>query len=93
MTDTATMFKIIVANTQTFIAAWEQMRLIADRIGADTSLSSKLASSANASGRTDLTTADFDNLNAAIGSLTTRFNTADPNVNAATVKLPFYTVV
>ena len=93
MTDTNTMFRIIVANTNTFIAAYEQMALISDRISADSSLSAALAQAANLGGRSDLNTASFDNLNNAIKSVQTRLNTNDPTVNAATVKLPFYEVV
>jgi len=93
MTDTATMFRLIVAQTNSFINAYEDLLLISDRISADSSLSAALAASANAGGRTDLTTASFDNLNAAIKSIQTRLNTNDPTVNAATVKLPLYQII
>jgi hypothetical protein len=93
MTDATTFYRLIIGQTNTFVTAYENMLLISDRISADTSLSAALAQAANAGGRTDLTTASFDNLNAAIKSVQTRLNTNDPLVNAATVKLPFYEVI
>jgi hypothetical protein len=93
MTDSPTFFRTIVSAVAGFTNAAEQLRLVSDRIGADSSLSASLATAAQAAGRTDLNTASFDNLKAAIDSIQTRLNTADATVNAATVKLPFYQIL
>jgi hypothetical protein len=93
MTDTTTFYRTIIGQVSQFVAITDEMRLISDRIGADSSLSSKLAASAQAGGRTDLTVADFDNLKAAIDAIDTLLNSNSPSVNAPTVKLPFYVVL
>jgi hypothetical protein len=93
MTDSTSFSRVIIQQVGQFVLAYENLLLISDRISSDSSLSAALAAAANAGGRTDLTTASFDNLNNAIKSLQTRLNTNDPLVNAATVKLPFYQII
>jgi hypothetical protein len=93
MTDTTTFYRLIIAQVNQFVQAYENILLLSDRISADSSLSAALAASANAGGRTDLTTASFDDLNNAVKSVQTRLNSNDSSVNAATVKLPFYKVI
>ena len=90
MTDTVTFYRNIIAQTNQFIQAYEAMALLADRISSDSSLSAAAAASANASGRTDLSTADFDNFNSAVDVIVTLMNSHNSGVNAATVKLSFY---
>ena len=90
MTDTTTFYRQIVAQMTQYTTANDQVRLIADRIAADSSLSAALAQAAQAGGRTDLTTADFDNMKAAIDAVSNLLNSSAPGVNTATVKLAFY---
>jgi hypothetical protein len=92
------MFNQTVQQVSLFVNALENLKLISDRIGADSSLSAALATSAGSAGRSDLSTGDFDNLKAAIDCIaslldsnTTGFTA--PSVNAATVRLPFYTLI
>jgi hypothetical protein len=90
MTDATTFYRQLVAQCGVFTQACDQIRLLADRIAADSTLSAAAAAAAQAGGRPDLTTGDFDNFKTATDSIETRLNTNDPSVNAATVKLPFY---
>jgi hypothetical protein len=93
MTDTTSFFNNIVSQVRAFTDACDQIRLIADRIGSDSSLSAGLADAASLAGRQDLKVADFDNLKAAIDAVSALMNSNVPSVNAATVKLPFYMVL
>lgn len=93
MSNTITMLNGIVLTVTQFIAAHEDLKLISDRIGADSSLSAALAAQAAKSNRTDLTTADFDNLKAAIDAVTAFLNSHSNLVNSDTVRLPFYKVM
>ena len=51
MTDTITFYRNIISQVTQFTQAWENLLLVADRIAADSSLSGKLAASAQAGGR------------------------------------------
>jgi hypothetical protein len=93
MTDATTFYRNIVAQVTQFTTSADQVRLISDRIGADSTLSAKLAQAAQASGRSDLATADFDNLKAAIDAINNLLNSGSPGVNTATVKLAFYEIL
>jgi hypothetical protein len=93
MTDATSFYRLIVSQVGTFTTACDQIRLIADRIGADSTLSGQLATAANTGGRTDLKTADFDNMKAAIDAIDSLLNSSSPGVNTATVKLAFYTML
>ena len=90
MTDAITFYRQVIAQCANFTQACDAIRLLADRIAADSSLSAAAAAAAQAGGRTDLSTGDFDNFKTATDSIETRLNTNDPGVNATTVKLPFY---
>jgi hypothetical protein len=93
MTDAITFYRQIITQVGQFTQAADQVRLISDRIGADSTLSAKLAQAAQAGGRTDLQTADFDNLKAAIDAIENLLNSNSPGVNTATVKLAFYEIL
>ncbi len=90
MTDAVTFYRTIISQVTQFVGIWEDLQLISARIGADSSLSTAAATAAQAGGRADLMTADFDNIKAAIDSISTRLNSNDPSVNSATVRLPFF---
>ncbi len=96
MTDTAAFLTLCVSTTQAFNRAYEDMKSISDRIGADSALSSATAAMAQATGRKELSAADFDNLKVCIDLLGTLLNASNGgNVPVAvntggTVKLGFY---
>lgn len=91
MTDTVNFYRTLVANTAQFVQAWESLKLMSDRIGADSYLSGQAATSAQAAGRTDLTAAEFDNFKAATDLLTALLNSNSTQVNTGgSVKLAFY---
>ena len=75
MTDTTVFFRAVVAQATQFTKALEDLKLLADRIGADSALSGKTATAAQAGGRADLTAADFDNFKIATDLLTSLLNT------------------
>jgi hypothetical protein len=99
MTDTTAFLNFCIATCQQFNLALENLKSISDRIGADSSLSTNTATAAQKANRTDLATADFDNLKAVIDLLTTVLNaTNGGNVPVAintggTVKLGFYKIL
>jgi HD-like signal output (HDOD) protein len=99
MTDTLNMLSQVINGARNFTLWVENLRQISDQIGADSSLSAKLATTAASAqfNRSDLVTADFDNLKAAIDALANHLNAAGssvtPVVNTATVKLAYYKIL
>lgn len=94
MTDTRTMVSLIVAQTQQFITAFENIELMADRIAADSTLSTALAASASSIGRTDLTAASFDNFRLATQQIRTMLES--PNASVPTggeMVLAYYAIM
>jgi len=91
MTDTRSFFKAVVDGSTQFIAAIENLEQLADRIAADTALSTATAATATAAGRADLAAANFDNFRLAVGVIKTLLDNANASVpNGGTVKLSFY---
>lgn len=91
MTDTISFYRNLVAQTNQFVQAWEALRLMHDRIGSDSFLSGKAAASAQATGRTDLTAADFDNFKSAVDVVQALLDSTNVAVNTGgTVKLAFF---
>lgn len=89
----------IVNTVQNFTLAFEQLKLISDRIGADSAISTALAATAQSGPRKDLQTADFDNLKVVIDLVSTLM-AAQNNGNVpvaintgGAVKLGFYKVL
>lgn len=94
MTDTVTFFRAVVAGTNQFIAAYENLQLLADRLATDSSLSTNTAAAANAGGRTDLNAANFDNFRLAALQIAALMNASNANVpNGGDFKLSFYQIV
>lgn len=75
MTDTTTFYREAVSAAKQFVNAFENMKLISDRIKADSFLSGQAATAAQAGGRSDLTAASFDNLQIATDLITSLMNT------------------
>ncbi len=91
MTDTTSFFRNVVSASTQFIAAFEAMILLADRIAADSALSTATATAAQAGGRSDLTAANFDNFRLAVNLLNTKLHAPDASVpNGGNVVLSFY---
>jgi hypothetical protein len=94
MTDATTFYRTVISNTQQFITAYENLRLIQDRIASDTALSSAAAAAAAQGGRADLAAADFDNLKLAMDQLETFMNTVNGSVpTGGVLKLAYYKVI
>lgn len=95
MTDTTSLLNTIIGAVNSFNNNLETFKSLSDRIGADSGLSAALAAKSPSVGRSDLTTADFDNLKAAIDALVSLLNDvgSSHSVNTATVKLAFYKVI
>jgi hypothetical protein len=93
MTDTNTMFRMIVANTNAFIKAYEDMALIEDRLATDPNLAAELAASASAGGRTDLGEPQFEQLQTAIQLVQTLMNTTQSTLGGNYTKFPFYEII
>lgn len=91
MTDTVTFYRSLVSQTNQFVQAWEALKLMHDRLLADSFLPGQAATSAQASGRTDLTAADFDNVKNAVTVVQTLLDSTNAAVNTGgSVKLAFY---
>lgn len=91
MTDTTSFYRGVISATTQFINAFEDLTLLADRIAADSSLSSNAAASAAASGRSDLTAANFDNFRLAVNLLNGVLTNSSTSVpDGGTVRLAFY---
>jgi hypothetical protein len=93
MTDTNTFFRTTVVQTGQFIAAYEAMLLVMDKLATDPTLAAAAAQSANAGGRTDLSTASFQQLQEAISLIQTLMNTSQPPLGGNFTKMPFYEMV
>lgn len=94
MTDSRTFLQQLIAGTTNFVLAFEQMKLLADRIAADSSMATNTAAVAQTSGRTDLQAADIDNLNAAVQLFETTLNSSNAGVNTGgSVRLAFYKII
>lgn len=94
MTDTRTFLGQVVAQTTNFVQAFEQLKLLADRISADSALSVNTAAAAQSAGRTDLSAADFDNFNSAMQLLETTLTNSSTSVNTGgSVRLAFYKII
>lgn len=94
MTDTRTFLQQLILGVNNFTLALEQCKLLADRIQADSLLSTNTAAAAQNSGRTDLSTADFDNFNSAMQLLETTLNGTNASVNTGgSVRLAFYKII
>jgi hypothetical protein len=99
MTDASSFFQTCVGVCRVMNENLQDMKSISDRIGADTSLSSKAAAAAGTAGRSDLTAADFDNLKVCIDLLQNLLNAVNGgnvpvSVNTGgTVKLGFYKII
>lgn len=91
MTDATNFYRTLISNVTQLISALESCKLMADRITADSAMSTKAAAAAQTGGRSDLAAADFDNFNAAIQVLETLLNNANASVNTGgSVRLAFY---
>lgn len=91
MTDSVTFYKTTITQVTQFVQIWENLKLIADRITADSFLSGQAATAAQAGGRSDLTAANFDNLKAAIAVVETLLENTNGSVNSGgAVWLAFY---
>src|SRR4051812_31571152 len=65
MTDTTVFYRTVIAQVTQFVKAYEDLKVLSDRIAADSALSGQAATAAQAGGRSDLTAASFDNLKVA----------------------------
>jgi hypothetical protein len=94
MTDTRSFFKAVVDGSNAFVAAVETLELLADRISADTALSTNTAATATASGRADLSAANFDNFKLAVQQIKALMDNTNAGVpNGGTLKLSFYQLI
>jgi hypothetical protein len=87
MSDPITFYRTLIASTNTFINALEQMNFLQDRMVQDPGLAAAAAASASASGRSDLVTADFTNAGNAIVQLNFTFNSGSPTQKSYLFKL------
>ncbi len=78
MTDAVSFYRQVVGQTQQFLAAYQGIRVLADRIAADSALATAAATAANAGGRSDLTTGDFDRFKTATDAITTALASGSP---------------
>ena len=99
MTDATNMLQLLTEQIKQFNYAQSQMRLLADRIASDSTLSTQLYEAAQAGNRKDLAVADFDNFKVAVDMVTNMLNAltgasvpVDINTGGA-VKLAFYKIV
>lgn len=96
MTDTRAYLQQLILGVNNFLLAFEQCKLLADRIAADSNLSTATAQSAQTQipARTDLSAADFDNFNAAMQLLEATLNGTNASVNTGgSVRLAFYKII
>jgi len=94
MTDTVSFYRGLVIQVGEFVRAFEQLKLLSDRIGADSALSSQAAVSAQQGGRTDLSAADFDNFKTATDLLASTLESSNVGVNTGgKVVLAFYKIL
>ncbi len=96
MTDTTAFLSMCVATSQQFNRVYEDLKSLADRIAADSALSTATAVAAQNTGRKELTAADFDNFKVVIDLLGALLNASNGGsvpivVNTGgMVKLGFY---
>lgn len=91
MTDATSFVRQATLQVAVFVNAYEDLRLLANRIASDSFLSAQAATSAQAINRKDLAAADFDNLNSAIGVIEALLASTSPSVNTGgSVRLAFY---
>lgn len=94
MTDTRTFLQQLIVGVNNFTLAFEQIKLLADRIQADSALSAATAAAAQLNGRSDLSTGDFDNFNSAAQLLETTLTNSSTSVNTGgSVRLAFYKII
>jgi hypothetical protein len=87
MSDPINFYRTMVGTVGQAIINLQQLQTLADRISQDSSLAGRAATAAQASGRADLTTADFDNAVSAINQLLFTFNSGNPTQKAFLYKL------
>jgi hypothetical protein len=91
MTDATNFYKQLVLQVGAFVNAYEDLKLMANRISSDSALSGQASTAAQITTRKDLSAADFDNFNAAIGVIEALLNASNPAVNTGgSVRLAFY---
>ena len=93
MTDATNFTRQLVMQVGAFVNAYEDLKLMANRIASDTALSGLAATAAQTSNppRKDLSAADFDNFKSAMDVLEALLGSSNPSVNTGgTVRLAFY---
>lgn len=94
MTNSTGFLQQLVVGINNFVLAYEQCKLLSDRIAADSASATNLGTAASATGRSDLSTADFDNFNSAMQLLETTLNGTNASVNTGgSVRLAFYKIL
>ena len=78
MSDPINFYRLFINNINTFIAALEQLNLMQDRMAQDSGLAAAAAAAAQASGRSDLTAADFTNAGGAIAQIDFAYTSGAP---------------
>ncbi len=79
MTDSITFYRQVIAQVGQFMTAYTNIKVLADRIAADSALSASAATAASAGGRADLTTGDFDRFKIATDAITTALASGSPS--------------
>ena len=87
MSDASVYYRTLIAQTNNLISQLQIMETFADRLTSDPSLAAAAAAAANMAGRTDLTTADFNNAIGAIDQILFAFNSGSPTQKSYLYKL------
>jgi hypothetical protein len=94
MTDATSLFRLMVSQTTQFVAAYENMLLLSDRIQADSNLPSEVAAAASAGGRPDITAAVVENLHLCMVEIEKLLEAVNPNVpTGGELKLALYEIL
>lgn len=87
MADAPVFYKTLQTQVRTFVDQLNALETLKDRMDSDAGLATAAAAAAVASGRTDLTAADFTNIGAAIGQLLFAFNSGSPTQKSYLYKI------
>jgi hypothetical protein len=80
MTDQTAFYRTLIGQVTAFEQSYWTLRQYADRLAKESGLSIAAAAAAQAGGRTDLVTANFDNFRLAMTQLDNLMNTSNANV-------------
>ena len=79
MADASTFSRNVINTVGQLVSVLQQLQTISDRIASDSALAGQAATAAQAAGRADLSTGDFDRCKASIDQMLFTFNSGNPS--------------